>query len=527
MWQPGWRDEIWSRLDEDWDIIVVGGGITGAGILREAVRAGYRALLVEAQDFAGGTSSRSSKLVHGGLRYLANAQFRVTYESVHERELLLKGGCGLVNRLDILMPNADSNRVPPWAFGLGLVLYSLMARKRSFGFKTRANLTAMIPQLSPSGLSSAFQYYDANADDARLTLRVIREAVAAGGTAINYVRAADVLRDQTGRVRGVRAEDRAGDRQSVEVRARLVINAAGAWADGLREKVGGARRLRPLQGSHLVLPFDRLPLKQSVSVFHPRDGRPVFTLPWESVTLVGTTDIDIGHQFSENPSITADETGYLLEFLAHTYPMERIGPEDVLCTLYGIRPVIDTGKANPSKESREHAIWLEDGLLTVTGGKLTTFRLMARDVMKAARKLAAPSLPGNDAHSCLQAVPPEAVETAAGQIAPASALRLAGRYGGEAAVLLAEADPGSLTPIEDTPYLWAELRWAAGMEGIVHLDDLLLRRVRLGLLLPAGGIPLLPRIRETAQPELGWDDARWERETERYIGIWNTGYRVK
>ena len=526
MWQKNWRDRVWSQLDPKWDMIIVGGGITGAGILLEAVRAGYKALLVEAQDFAAGTSSRSSKLVHGGFRYLANAQVRLTYQSVHERERLLRDGRGLVNRLDILMLNLPNNKVPAWEFGMGLGIYSLMAGKWAYRRLNREKLAELCPQLNLPGLRGAFQYYDANTDDARLTLRVIREAVACGGTAINYAKAISLLRDQKGQVRGVVLEDQTGENRTAEVQASLVVSATGAWADELRREVKGAPRLRPLQGSHLVFPYQLLPVNQSVSVFHPKDGRPVFTLPWENVTLVGTTDIDIGRDFPDSPVIQEQETEYLLELVRHTFPEREIGPEDVLCTLSGIRPVIDTGKANPSKESREHAIWLESGLLTVTGGKLTTFRMMARDVLRTARRVLDRRHKFDPNHPLFESCAGQGWDLAESNLDPASACRLVGRYGADSTRIMAAALPDEQKTIENTDYMWAELRWAARDEGVVHLDDLLLRRIRLGLLLPEGGRALLPRIRLIAQPELGWDDRRWDAESARYQDIWETQYRL-
>jgi glycerol-3-phosphate dehydrogenase len=527
MWQKSWRDQVWSQLDTDWDMIVVGGGITGAGILKEATQSGYKVLLVEALDFSSGTSSRSSKLVHGGMRYLANGQFKVTYESVREREHLLRDGKGLVNKLDILMSSVPKDKTPGWQLGLGLLIYSAMAGKWHYGHYNPKELESKCPNLTIPHLKGAYQYYDAATDDSRLTLRIIREAVAAGGTALNYARAIDLCRDQRGKVCGVVVEDQVGEGRTIEVKTSLVINATGAWVDDLRGKLGRKRRIRPLQGSHLLLPFERLPLEQSVSVFHPDDGRPVFTVPWEGVTLIGTTDIDVGCSLQANPPIEEEEVEYLLKLVQYAFPAQELKREDILCTLSGIRPVIDTGKADPSKESREYAVWLEDGLLTITGGKLTTFRLMARDVLKAAHRLLPqrhkfnPNLPlfdfcgdifGDLTYSTLD---------------PETLVRLAGRYGIDSPKIFSVANPGELENIEGTQYLWSELRWAAREEGVVHLDDLLLRRVRLGLLLPNGARHQLGRIREIAQSELGWDDQRWQQEEDQYLQLWEKSYKVR
>jgi glycerol-3-phosphate dehydrogenase len=527
MWQKSWRDRVWSELDTNWDMIIVGGGITGAGVFKEAVQAGYKVLLVEAHDFSSGTSSRSSKMVHGGFRYLANGQFRVTYESVHERERLLRDGKGLIDDLEILFSSFPGDKTPGWQLGLGLVLYSAMAGKWQYAHFNPNELERRCPYLSNPELKGAFRYFDASTDDARLTLRIIREAVAAGGIALNYARAIDLCRDQHGKVCGIAIEDQVGEGRTMEVKTSLVINATGAWVDDLRGKLGRKRRIRPLQGSHLLFPFERLPLEQSVTVFHPDDGRPVFTVPWEGVTLVGTTDIDVGRSLQTDPPIEDQEVEYLLRLVQYAFPEQELDREDVLCTLSGIRPVIDTGKADPSKESREYAVWLENGLLTITGGKLTTFRLMARDVLKAARRLLPqrhrfnPKLPLFDyrdgnfndlTHSTLD---------------PDTLIRLAGRYGVDSPNIFSIAEPGELEYIEGTPYLWSELRWAARAEGVVHLDDLLMRRVRLGLLLPDGARGQLDRIRKIAQPELKWDGLRWQREEAQYLQLWEKSHNVR
>jgi glycerol-3-phosphate dehydrogenase len=527
MWQRGWRDQVWSELDTHWDLVVVGGGITGAGILREAVHAGYKTLLVEAQDFSAGTSSRSSKLVHGGFRYMANAQFKLTYESVHERELLLRDGHGLVDPLDILMLNLPGSKVPAWELGLGLLIYSLMAGKLSFRYLDRQDLVNLCPRLTNPKLRGAFRYYDANTDDARLTLRVIREAVSNGGAAVNYARAVDLLRDGRGRVCGIVLADQTGEKPAREVQASLVVNATGAWADELRTKLGQGPRLRPLQGSHLVLPFARLPVSQSVSIFHPSDSRPVFTLPWEGVTLVGTTDVDVNHSLPGNPTIKEREIEYLLQAIQYAFPEQEIQRSDVLCTMSGIRPVIDTGKADPSKESREHALWLENGMLTVTGGKLTTFRLMARDVLRIAGKVLSPRGKFTPGLPLLDTQRNYFGDLTYTTLDPEVLIRLAGRYGADSREIFAVAQPGELEQIEHTPYLWSELRWAARDEGVLHLEDLLLRRVRLGLLLRDGARDLLPRIKEIAQPELGWDDQRWDAEQRAYLELWENAYKMK
>ncbi len=519
MWPRGFRDEVFGRLDQPWDLIVVGGGITGAGILAEATRMGKRALLVEARDFSSGTSSRSTKLVHGGLRYLRQGQVKVTRESVIERERLLREAKGLVTPLGFYLTTFRNDTMPGWMFGAGLAVYDLIARKWAHEKYGAEELIEKIPSLGGSAVKGGYHYYDAQTDDARLTLRVLREAVRRGGTALNYARAIELLRTAEGRVRGVVVRDEIGGR-TAEVQASGVINAPGVWADGLRERLGAERRLRAIRGSHLVYPRALLPVDEAISMLHPRDGRAVFAVPWEGVILVGTTDVDHGDDLEAEPRIAADEVEYILEAARHAFPQADLGRSQVRSTWAGVRGVINTGASNPAKESREHALWNEDGLLTVTGGKLTTFRTMALEA------LAAVGWKGK--RGPIFEVPEEValpesidVETRA---------RLLGRYGAEAPELYALAqesagrDGDPLARIGDVPALWSELRWAARNEGVVHLDDLLLRRVRIGLLLDRGAIPLLDRIRKIVQPELGWDDAHWDREVERYRQIWSAAY---
>jgi len=294
MWDKQWRDRVWSRLDQPWDVIVIGGGITGAGILRESVRLGLRTLLVEKRDFGWGTSSRSSKLVHGGLRYLKEGKLRLTRASVHERQRLLEEGAGLIDPLGFLLATYKGDHPGRWTFGAGLSLYDIMALQWTHRRYSAEDFQMLAPRITQDGLEGGFRYGDAQTDDARLVLRVIREAVSGGGTAINYVSAAGLLRDaqqHAAPVTGVRLHDVVEERTAT-VTGRVVINATGAWADQLRGEVGAESRIRPLRGSHLIFPAWRLPMAQALSFLHPVDRRPVFIFPWEGITLVGTTDVD-------------------------------------------------------------------------------------------------------------------------------------------------------------------------------------------------------------------------------------------
>jgi glycerol-3-phosphate dehydrogenase len=497
MFTVGWRERIWERLDEPWDVLIIGGGITGAGVLNLAARAGYKALLVDAGDFASGTSSRSSKLVHGGLRYLYNRQFNVTRESVKEREWMLREGRGLVQPLPFLLPNFERYHKSGWEFRIGVLLYDLMALKWKHRGLSHNQMMRECPVMQPIGLNGGCEYSDAKVDDARLVLRVLMDGCRQGGAALNYTRVIEIQRDLSGKVRGVIIQDEAGfESRQVEVQAKVLVNASGPWADDVRGMIGAGSLLRKQRGSHIVFPNNRLPLEKAVTMFHPRDHRALFAIPWEGVTLIGTTDIDHDPREFEvlgEPYASPAEITYLLEAADTLFPSQNLGQDEILSTFAGIRPIIKSGAANPSKESRAHAVWVEDGMVTITGGKLTTFRIMARQVMEKIGSIlpngnilrGAPIF--NDEKMCLDVVPSK------------------------------EMIPG-------TSYAWSQMERAACSEGIIHLDDLLLRRVRLGVICPGGGQDNLPQIRSICQRLLGWSDARWIWEEERYRMIWYAAY---
>lgn len=523
MWTGNWREEVWREVERPYDILIVGGGITGAGILREAARLGLRALLIEQKDFAWGTSSRSSKLVHGGLRYLKEGKIGLTRASVSEREHLLEEGPGLIDPLGFLLATYKSDKTGRLVFRAGLTVYDLLALQWSHRYYSPRDFQMLAPHLTAAGLKGGFRYGDAQTDDARLVLRVIAEAVADGATAVNYAAAEQLLRDENGRVYGLILRDQLTN-QTASVTARVVISATGAWADELRGQVGGEARIRPLRGSHLVFPNWRLPVAQAISFLHPIDQRPVMIFPWEGVTLVGTTDVDHARTLDKEPCISPDETAYLLAAVESQFPSLGITLGDVVAAFAGVRPVIGSGKEDPSEESRDHVVWVENGLLTVTGGKMTTFRLIALDALKEVRHLL-PDLP--ELADNLPVLDPVDVALPGGEQLPEEVRRrLLGRYGAAAPALVAAAQPDELDIIPGTQTLWAELRWAARAEAVSHLDDLLLRRVRLGILLPEGGAALLPRIQTICQTELGWDDGRWQSEQAAYLALVRGCYSV-
>jgi glycerol-3-phosphate dehydrogenase len=522
VWDAEWRNKFWQSIQGPWDLLIIGGGITGAGILREATRMGMRPLLVEQGDFAWGTSSRSSKLVHGGFRYLKEGKLMLTRHSVHEREQLLQEGPGLIDPLGFLLTVYKGDFPGRWTFEMGLTVYDLLALRWDHAYYSPQDFRLLAPHISQDDLQGGFRFGDAQTDDARLTMRVIREATAEGAAAINYVKAQSLI-IEGGDVKGALLVDRSGERQR-EVYARVVVNATGSWADVLRKQAGGHPRLRPLRGSHLIFPNWRLPVAQAVSFLHPFDHRPVFIFPWEKVTLVGTTDVDHTAPLDVEPTISPQEVAYLMAAVDYQFPSLEITLEDVISTYAGVRPIIGSGKNKPSEESRDHVIWEENGLFTVTGGKLTTFRLIALDLLRAVRDRL-PDLP-EPRRDMPVLNPIDQQLPGCEDLREACRRRLLGRYGSEALALVNAAHPGEMDAIPGTDYLWAELRWSARSEAVCHLDDLLLRRTRLGLILPHGAESILPVVKEICQVELSWDDDHWQQEQSDYLALWARNYSL-
>lgn len=475
MWTPKWRQQALERLssqNEVWDILIIGGGITGAGIFYEAARHNLKVLLVEQKDFGWGTSSRSSKLIHGGLRYLFQGDLTLTWHAAREREFLLKKYPKLIEPLSFIFPIYKDHFPGKWATLAGLTFYDLLAWHRHHDFWDRSKTLQQIPMLNAENLVGAGHFFEATTDDARLVLQILREGTKDDAIPLNYVTLKGLAQDNKG---AILKEAVSG--QEYRVKSRLIINATGVWADSIRESIHGSPRLRPLRGSHLIFPIAKLPLQHAVSFLHPEDRRPIFAYPWEGVTLVGTTDLDQKNDLNREPRISEEELEYLLNGLHAMFPDIQLTDSDIISTFAGLRSVVSSGKKKPSRERRDTAIWVENGLLTVTGGKLTTFRLTARDVLKTARQF----LPE------LALLPPETVDT-------------------------------------HSPIPSFEMRTALLQEGVIHLDDLLLRRTRLGLTNPNGAKSMLKEIIPICQEVLGWDENRCNTEINTYTQLWQQSY---
>lgn len=520
------RDTLWQDMQSgkagDWDIIVIGGGITGAGILREAVRKGYKTLLVEQKDFAWGSSSRSSKMVHGGLRYLAAGNFSLTRHALQERENLVREAPRLVERLGYYFPLYKSHFPPRFAAAILFWLYDRLAGIRDHYRVDNEQLGQQFRQLDTANLNGAFYYTDAITDDARLTLRVLQEAVREGGFVRNYTRVTGLLEKQE-RVQGVTVRDMESD-LTLTLRSRVVINATGAWAERLGNAAVRGLKIRPQRGSHLILSAENFPVPQAIFLLHPSDKRRLFIYPWEGRTVIGTTDIYHPKDLDIAASITAEELEYLLIAARQVFPQQPPARQDVISSWSGVRPIITSGRSkDPSKASREHKVWVQEGLVSCSGGKLTTFHHMALDVLARAEKFlpAAPQASGGRIFrepSCNgEAIMPDD---------PDRGERLLGRYGDDARDLLQSAPETEHAAIPGTLTCLAQLRWSLRHESVVHLDDLMLRRTRLGLLLENGGDAVLEDVRRLFSEISNWTEDKWHSELARYRNIIRQHYTL-
>ena len=532
-----------SSQELPWDMLIIGGGITGAGIAREAARRGLAVLLIEQKDFAWGTSSRSSKMVHGGLRYIASGDYKTTLLSVRERERMLNEAGGLVNEMHYVMPHYKGKFPPPWIFNTLLRVYDGLAGKRYSKYFKKDAFLQLNPHIKQEKFLGASQFSDAVTDDSRLVMRVLDEAIHDGAQAINYLKAESLITNEQGLVVGATLLDTSAEdsNHTYDIHAKVVVSATGAWADTLRMQASKQteqsfhKQIRPSRGSHLVVSQERLPLQQAYTFLHPIDKRAVFVFPWENRTVLGTTDLDHPPLDDNEVGITNEEVDYLLAATNNLFDNVDISRKDVISSWAGVRPLISDGgdgkRVSPSKEKRDHSVWLDNNLVTVSGGKLTTFRLIALDVLKTCQQV----LAFNEADSKeLGSLNTEVFSNQPPTNPKFTTLpkplqqRLQGFYGLQLDALLELAHDDDLAYVTDSNTIWAEIRFAAHYEQVIHLDDLLLRRTRLGLILPDGAMsPLISnRIKQICQQELGWDEQKWQKEVERYQDLWQRYYHL-
>jgi glycerol-3-phosphate dehydrogenase len=516
------------------DVLVVGGGVTGAGIALDAVTRGLSTAIVEAQDWASGTSSRSSKLVHGGLRYLQMLDFHLVHEALTERDLLLKDiAPHLVRPVPFLYPL--EHRVWERAYvGAGIALYDTLAAiapgRRAMPIHrhlTRRAIARKFPDLAHDAAIGAVQYWDASVDDARLVTTLVRTAASYGAHAAARTQVVELTKSATGAVNGAVVVDLETGRE-ITVRARAVINATGVWTEDTEALAGDQGGLHVLasKGIHIVVPRERI--KGQVGLILQTEKSVLFIIPWSRYWIIGTTDTP-WHLDPVHPVATSADIDYVLDHanavLAH--PLSR---DDVIGTYAGLRPLLQPGtKAGTSsaKVSREHTVASPaPGLTVIAGGKLTTYRVMAKDAIDFAIGSRASALPSiTHRIPLLGAVGLVAVQRQARAWAqryrwtPAMVDHLLHRYGSNLReiVELCEADPSLARPLEHAPaYLRAEVHYGVSHEGALHLEDVMLHRTRLVYEVRDRGLAALPEIAEVVAPLLGWDDATRESEIASY-----------
>ena len=522
---------------EPLDLLVIGGGVTGTGIAWDAALRGLRVGLLEKVDFGSGTSGRSARLVHGGLRYLAHLQIGMVYESSRERRTLLRIAPHLVKPLPFLYPLYKGGKDRHFVIRAGMWMYDALAFFRNIHIHRMLDKGETLeaePSVAAEGLLGAAEYYDAHVDDARLTLATAQAAHRAGALVANHVRVISFLRDDGGQISGVTACDESTDKE-MHITARVVVNATGVWADelmGMDEP--HAERLSPTKGIHIVVDRQRLANRHAIVFTSPRDERMLFLVPWGHLAYIGTTETDYDGSL-DRPYATAEDVEYLLEVTNLAFPNARLTTDDIISTWAGVRPLIgDAEEEDAYDVSREHEIFeSETGLISIAGGKLTTYRHMAEQIVdRVVARLAAccgvggfqecttdaipldpmpltelRRLVDTGGHNTTTACPPEVVD------------HLVGRYGSRyCGVLQRITDELALGEpiVPGLPYLWAEVDHALAEEMAVTLPDVLVRRIPLIYTAADQGLDVARSVAERLAAALGWDEAETARQLAAY-----------
>jgi glycerol-3-phosphate dehydrogenase len=520
------RNEMLQRLraHREWDVVIVGGGATGLGVAVDSATRGYSTLLVEAHDFAKGTSSRSTKLVHGGVRYLEQGDIPLVLEALRERGLLHRNAPQVVHHLSFIVPRYKWWEGP--FFGIGLKMYDLLAGKLNLeksSLLSREETISRIPNIETDSLLGGVEYFDGQFDDARLAITLAQTAADHGATLLNYARATSLVKDG-GLIRGVTIEDTETG-ETFEVNARVVINAAGIFADTIREmdEPQGPKVVQPSQGVHLVMDRSFLQGDSAIMVPHTDDGRVLFVIPWHGKVLIGTTDTPMQKADLE-PRALEEEIGFILRN-ASRYLSRDPQRSDILSIFAGQRPLVRPPRSDGSSTkqiSRNHEVLISDaGLITIVGGKWTTYRKMAEDTMTHAtligelpeRKCVTETLQLHGWTSPHAGIANEATAV----------------YGSDARhiALLVQEDPSLAEPIAaGLPYQAAHVVWAARQEMARSVEDVLSRRTRILLLDAQAALDAAPRVAELLAKELGKDQAWIDREVAAFREL-GTGYLVK
>jgi glycerol-3-phosphate dehydrogenase len=529
------RDAVLQAMAETpLDLLIIGGGITGAGIARDAALRGFRTALVDKADFGAGTSSHSSRLIHGGIRYLEQGAFRLVFEASRERRVLLTIAPHLVRPLAFLFPIYRGGRIPAWKLRAGMWLYDLLASFRNVHWHRwlRAKKVRRVePGLKDRGLVGAALYYDAQTDDARLVIATLRSAMRAGALAANYVEVTALLKPD-GRVRGAVVRDVLTG-QTTTLRAHVVVNATGPWSDQLRrlDEPGAAPILRPTKGVHVTVPRRRVANAYAITLLSQLDGRVMFVLPWGDLSYIGTTDTD-AEASPDGLRITAADVTYLLRSANAAFPDAHLASNDVVSAWVGLRPLLRQDHASPSQVTREHKVFESPhGLITIAGGKLTTYRVMARDVVdrvaKQLRELDGRALPARPRTDALPLPGGEAADLTvliegarARGASEETARHLVASYGSEAAAVLNLVDRDRRLGeaiVSGRAEIWAEVSYAVEREMAVRVQDVLVRRLHLFYEVVDHAQSVVPRVVAQMKQLLGWDASREAEELRDYF----------
>jgi glycerol-3-phosphate dehydrogenase len=495
---------MWDRVRQHrgpWDMIIVGGGATGVGIAIDAASRGYDVLLLEQSDFGKGTSSRSTKLAHGGVRYLEKGDIGLVMEALKERGLLLQNAPHLVGDLAFIVPNYEWWEAP--FYGLGLKLYQVLAGKYGFGksrLLSREETLHYLPTLKTEGLRGGAVYFDGQFDDARLLIHMAFTAFEQGATLLNYVQVTGVTRDRQDFVDGILARDLENG-EELRAFARVVINATGAFCDNLRRSAEPSAKplIAPSQGVHLVFSSDFLPGNSAIMVPHTSDGRVLFAIPWHGHVLVGTTDTPIASAALE-PVAMEKEIEFILS-TAGEYLAKAPTRHDVLSVFAGVRPLVrGEGAVSTASLSRDHIIHIDgSGLMTICGGKWTTYRHMAEDCVDQAATMAQlPDKPCVTHHLRIHGFPVLAKE--------APPLTVYGEDALEIRELMRQNPVLEKRLHSSLPYLKAEVVWSVRHEMARTVEDVLARRTRALFLNARAALEMAPTVAELMAVELGWND---------------------
>ena len=500
-----------------WDVIVIGGGATGLGVAVDAAARGYRTLLLEQADFAKGTSSRSTKLVHGGVRYLAQGDIKLVYEALHERGLLLQNAPHLVNIQSFIIPNYS------WwnelLYGVGLTVYDWMAgryRLHKTSLLPAKTVRKLLPNIQPKGLKGGVRYYDGQFDDARLAINLAQTCAEQGGVVLNYAKVVDLLKDDAGKINGVQAQDLESGAE-YQLRAKAVINATGVFVNNILQMNTPAQQplVRPSQGVHVVLDSSFLPGKDALMIPKTPDGRVLFAVPWQRHLLVGTTDTPI-NESSLEPTALAAEIDFILE-TAGQYLVRKPTRADVLSVFAGLRPLAaPTKNTGSTKEiSRSHKLIVApSGLITITGGKWTTYRKMAEETVDEAIRVGN-LLPAPCSTAALK------IHGYVKQVNPDNYLNI---YGSDAAFIqeLINYDPAlGQTLHAGFPNVRAEVVWAVRHEMARTVEDVLARRMRILFLDARSAIKMAPQVAAIMAAELNYDEVWQQKQLEDFISLAN------